>query len=176
MKSVHFLAGHCSGFVSRKKQMFTKSKLHESKISLKRLKRRQYSVKQSGEMKILFSQIQEEQPKLVFDDEDLISNPDEFVSMMSPNPVKTDLNIKASDFRSRGKQKKVPTPPKKFKVNKVTWGSPVVAQKEKKKVGRKPKNRENIQQEAEVKIPKNRGRKPKKKPEDSSQGPDAVPE
>ena len=125
MKSVHFLAGHCSGFVSRKKQMFTKSKLHESKISLKRLKRNKYSAKQNGEMKILLSQIREEQPEVAFDDDDLISNPDEFVSMMSPDPVKTDLNIKASDFRSRGKQKKVPTPPKKFKVNKVTWGSPV---------------------------------------------------
>ena len=156
--------------------MFTKSKLHESKISLKRLKRNKYSAKQNGEMKILLSQIREEQPEVAFDDDDLISNPDEFVSMMSPDPVKTDLNIKASDFRSRGKQKKVPTPPKKFKVNKVTWGSPVVPQKEKKKVGRKPKNRENNQQAAEVKIPKKRGRKPKKKPEDSSEGPDGVPE
>jgi hypothetical protein len=130
-------------------------------------------------MKIILSQIKDAQPQpeYVFKDEDMISNPDEFVSLMTPvKKSPTELNIKASDFRSRGKQKKIPSPPKKFKVNKVTWGQ-VPVKENKNKIPRKSKNDESNQTStAEVKIPKKRGRKPKKKPDDSNQGADPVPE
>ena len=178
MKAVQFLARHCSGLITRKKQLFVTRKLNNSKIALKRLNHNRYSARQNGDMKIVLSQFKEklEQPEYIFKDEDLISNPDEFVSLMSPaKKSPTDLKIKASDFRSRGKLKKVSTP-KKFKVNKVTWGPVPLKEKKKKTSPVKPKNDGSSQSPTEVKIPKKRGRKPKKKPETLDAAGDPLPE
>ena len=162
MREVQFLVRNCSNLVPHSKKTFSITKSSDLKVNLKRQRPIKFRSKLRDGKLILTkaipvgkaSKVSSEKAQLPGKFETTLEEPTSIASVFSP-----------SDFKGKGKARKIASP-KKFKVNKVTWGQvpqPVEEPKVPKKRGRKPKVKDTEDPE---KPKAKRGRKPKVSPED----------